>query len=275
MMNFNLFNQSNHDQNSSNPGLLGKLYQYQKTMYTPQKVNSPILSMEELAAALTVISDEEWGQYAFRRDPIGGKFTPEEKKRLIRLSLECGDAYVRESTEAGRKSASLIAKELGVEVRYPQRPGAKALEANRVLFAQYTSPSLIEVFTDCWEKMEKVLDTSSLRNILGDVDIREVLLAHELFHYFEERDAKTIFTENEKKDLPVFGVFRNSSRILCLGEMAAMRYAKGIAGLSYSPYVFDVLLTYLYNQQAACNLYGSIQKLLLTAAVESRQEQKQ
>ena len=51
MMNFNLFNQSNHDQNSSNPGLLGKLYQYQKTMYTPQKVNSPIRPMEELAAA--------------------------------------------------------------------------------------------------------------------------------------------------------------------------------------------------------------------------------
>ena len=87
MMNFNLFNRSNHDQNSANLGLLGKLYQYQKTMYPPQTVNSPILSMDELAAELTVMSDEEWGQYAFRRDPIGGKFTPEEKKRLIRLSL--------------------------------------------------------------------------------------------------------------------------------------------------------------------------------------------
>ena len=163
--------------------------------------------------------------------------------------------------QRGRKSPSLIARELGVEVRFPHRPAAKALEGNRVLFAQYTSPHLIEVFTDCTKRMEKAFAVSSLRTVLGDVDIKEVLLAHELFHFFEERDAKTIFTENEKKDLPVLGIFRNSSRILCLGEMAAMRYAKGIMGLGYSPYVFDVLLTYLYDKQAACNLYAAIEKL--------------
>jgi hypothetical protein len=259
MMNFNQLD------NSGNPfgnGLMGKLFQYQKTMYAPKRTASPILSMEELAAGLAAITDEEWGQYAFRRDPIGGKFSPEEKERLIRLSLECGDSYARESTREGRKSPSLIARELGVEVRFPHRPAAKALEGNRVLFAQYSSPNLIEVFTDCTEKMEKAFAVSSLRNVLGDVDVKEVLLAHELFHFFEERDAKTIFTENEKKDLPVLGIFRNSSRILCLGEMAAMRYAKDITGLKYSPYVFDVLLAYLYDKQAACNLYAGIQKLL-------------
>lgn len=263
MMDHHVLKSASAGDPSSGKGLFGKLFQLQKDLYTPQKVNAPLLSLEALAQELVVISDEEWGKYAFYRDPIGGKFTPEEKERLIGLSLECGDNYARECTcGKGMRAPSLIAKELGVRVEYPRRPAAKALEGNRVLFAQYTTPDLIEVFTDCTGKAEEAFSALPLQGILGKVNIREILLAHELFHYYEYRDAKTIFTENEKKDIPILGVFHNRSRILCLGEIAAMRFAKRIVDLSYSPYVYDVLLAYLYDRQTACNLYAGIQRLL-------------
>ncbi len=243
---------------------MGGIFERHKNMYL-QRENHPIVPLEDIARDLVTLTDEQWGEYAFRRDPIYRKFSSEEKERLIRLSNECGDEYAEKCRVGGIKgyqSPYLIASSLGVEVEYPNRPSAKAFEGDRVLFAQYTTPNHIEVYTDCTDKAERAFSTPAMTAILGNVNMREILLCHELFHYFEYVDEKTIFTENEKKTLTLFKVIKNRSRIMCLGEIAAMRFAKSVMQLSYSPYVFDILLSYLYDKQTACNLYYKTKKLL-------------
>ena len=239
-------------------GLFAKLFDMQKNLYI-NKVNAPIIPLEDLAMGLIAITDQQWNQYAFSRDPINGILTDEEREQFGELSLACADEYVQKYQATG--GPERIAEQLNVRVSYPERPSVNAMEANRVLFARYSTPGEIEVFTDCTNLAEEAFSTDSMQKILGKVNIKDVLLCHELFHHLEELDAKTIYTENARKERKIFRIIPNPTRIACLGEIAAMRFAKGILNLPYSPYIFDVLLAYLYDKQVACNLYAKIQQM--------------
>ena len=84
-----------------------------------------------------------------------------------------------------------------------------------------------------------------------------MLLAHELFHVTEYRKRDCIFTQTEKVELwkkP----FSNRSRILCLGEIAGMEFARCLTGITFTPYVLDVLMMYGYDKEAATALYEEI-----------------
>lgn len=250
--------------NGGNPfgsGLMGKLFEHQKNLYTQPVENVPIVELETLAESLTAIPEEKWGRYAFSRDPIDRRFSPEERTELTRLAMACGERYAQEARLKGFGSPKALAEKLGVVIRYPFRPSG-ALEGSRVLFAQYTTPNKIDIYTDCTQRAEEALSAPGVANILGLVKAEDVLLCHELFHYYEHRDRKTIYTETARKNIPLFGLIPNRTRILCLGEIAAMRFAQVLLDLPYSPYVFDVLLAYLYSPQTACNLAAEIQTLV-------------
>ena len=80
---------------------------------------------------------------------------------------------------------------------------------------------------------------------------------HELFHVTEYRKRDCIFTQTEKVELwkkP----FSNRSRILCLGEIAGMEFARCLTGITCTPYVLDVLMMYGYDKEAATALYEEI-----------------
>ena len=87
---------------------------------------------------------------------------------------------------------------------------------------------------DCIEKAEKLINKEKLQSFFPAADLKDVLMAHELFHGIEYRKRKQIFTQTEKIELwrrP----FSNKSKILCLSEMAAMAFAKRMTGISCSP----------------------------------------
>ena len=92
---------------------------------------------------------------------------------------------------------------------------------------------------------------------MGNIAVEDVLLAHELFHVTEYRKKDSIFTQTEKVELwrkP----FSNRSRILCLGEIAGMEFARCLTGITCTPYVLDVLMMYGYDKEAATALYEEI-----------------
>ena len=122
---------------------------------------------------------------------------------------------------------------------------------------------------DCIEKAEKLINKEKLQSFFPAADLKDVLMAHELFHGIEYRKRKQIFTQTEKIELwrrP----FSNKSKILCLSEMAAMAFAKRMTGISCSPYVLDVLLMYCYYEEAAIALY---EEILEAAGIREREEE--
>lgn len=202
---------------------------------------------DEMLERLKKVSEESWGYYAFRRDPIRGRFTNEQKQVLIERALECGRAKARQiKSQYTFTTMYELANLLNIKVAYPDRP----VGGGHIIFAQFVNPNEITIFKD---SIDKAKDCETLNHL----DVEQILLAHEIFHYVEEQD-KEIFTRNEKIRLWKFGPFKNDSQIVCLSEIAGMAFAKELLSLDFSPFLLDVLLVGLYQEKVSDALYEEI-----------------
>lgn len=211
--------------------------------------------IKEMLQNLINIGDEDWGMYGFRREPLKGKFNNEERLNLIRKSNDCGREYARKIRETyGNIDVYKIAENLGLEVNYPDIPNG----GGHIIFAQFVEPNKVTIFKDSVNKANALIDEQNLSHIFSMVNIEELLLAHEIFHFIEEENKEEIFTKTEKIRLWKLGPIKNDSNIVCLGEISGMAFAKELLKIPYSPYILDVFLVYLYNPQVAYSLYNEI-----------------
>lgn len=202
----------------------------------------------EMLRTLAALDDRQWGRYAFRREPLEGRFTPAQKDAYTAAANRCGAEWARRlAARYGSRDPWQLAKALGLEVKTPVMPTG----GGQVLFAQFAEPDEITLFTDCLDQ------AASLGTVLPNREqLAAILLAHELFHAVELQNPG-IYTRTETVELwrkP----FSNRSRLLCLSEMAAMAFAKTLLDLPWSPYVLDVLLVYPYDPAAAYSLWEEI-----------------
>lgn len=205
------------------------------------------------------VSDDKWGLYAFRREPLKGKFSEDKKLELIGKANECGRKYAKKiRKENGDITVYEIAKNLGIEVDYPQRPNG----GGNIIFAQFVNPNKVTVFKDSVNKAFDLIEKENLEDLFNNVNIEEILLAHEIFHYIEENNGKNMFTQTETIRLWKLGNFKNDSNIVCLSEIAGMAFAKELLNLKYSPYILDSFLVYLYYPKVAYDLYREIMDIV-------------
>lgn len=229
--------------------------------YTESKEKRAITirDIEEMLENIILISDEKWGLYGFRREPLKGKFNHEEKINLILKANECGRdqaKYIRE--KYGDISVYDIAKKMGLEIDYPDKPNG----GGHIIFAQFVEPNKITVFQDSVNKANELIKEKGLQHFFKKAKVEEILLAHEIFHFIEENNDE-LFTKREKIRLWKIGPIKNDSGIVCLSELAGMAFAKELLNLDYSPYILDVFLVYLYNKEAACALYDEIMNIYI------------
>lgn len=151
-----------------------------------------------------------------------------------------------------------IAKNMGIEVDYPERPNG----GGHIIFAQFVNPNKITIFKDSVDKALELIEKENMKELFNNVSIEEILLAHEIFHYIEEHNGQDMFTQNEKIRLWKIGSFKNDSNIVCLSEIAGMAFAKELLNLSYSPYVLDSFLVYLYYPKVGYDLYKEVVNLI-------------
>lgn len=215
----------------------------------PVKLRDAAQMIKELQG----LSELAWGSYAFSREPLKNKIPIQRRIELIEKANECGRQYAdRIISRYGTHEPLALAKAMGLEVQYPERPTGVV----RVTFAEYKPPKNIFLYTDAVDKARASMQEDGVAELFGEsFRITDLLLAHELFHHVEEQYAKEIFTRTEKVELWTLKPFHNRSTIICLGEIAAMAFAKRLLALSFSPYVMDVFLIYGYNKEAACRLY--------------------
>lgn len=224
-----------------------------------QKYEKPHYEVRSISMMLTDLiqnDDIAWGKYAFSREPLNGKFNDEQRSELTLKANACGMEYARKYIKQyGKIDPESLASKLGMKVQYPQMPQ----KTDRVLFAEYKAPDNIFIYMDAVKKASETMKDSNVRDILGmKLNIKQVLLAHELFHFIEEKNSKSIFTCTEKVELWAPKPFHNRSSIAILSEIAAMAFARELTGLDYSPYVMDVFLVYGYNSEEASGLYEEI-----------------
>lgn len=206
----------------------------------------------EIVQMLLELSDYQWGIYAFDRDPLEGKFSVKEKKVYIDKANECGRKIAREKGEK-YEGIQKLASGLGVTIDYSNA----AIGGGHIVFAQFIEPNQITIFNEAVDAIKPFLE--AIYELIGHVDIVDVLLAHEIFHHIECLEDKTIYTRTEKVELWRWP-FSNKSRIRTLSEMAGMAFAREFLKLSYSPFIFDFIFMYGHDQEAAIEMYEDIIK---------------
>ena len=172
---------------------------------------------------LTSIPIEDMYAYAFSREPLNGKFDDGQRKSWMKQAVCCGREYAEKiCCLYGVRSPEELSEAMGLKAhKFTERPEVK------------------EVLTE-------------------QLDIKGLLLAHELFHFVEEKYKDEIFTKQEKIRLWSLGPLHNDSTVIALSEIAAMAFAQAITGIPYSPYVMDVFLVYGYSPEEASGLYEEI-----------------
>ena len=205
------------------------------------------------------VDEAGWGTYAFSRDPLNRKVTPEQRLELTKKANACGREYAQKmARQYGTSKPGELAKQMGMSVEYPDMPKNTA----RVLFAEYQAPNHIYLYMDAVHKARATMIEPGVKDVLTDrLDIGELLLAHELFHHVEEMHKKEIFTRTEKIELWAPKPLHNRSTLGCLGEIAAMEFARELTDLPYSPYLMDVFLVWGYSRDDAVRLFEEIMAL--------------
>lgn len=219
-----------------------------------QEVKSPVYPIGEMLEKLMSLDDARWGMYAFSRDPVEGKFSTGEKRVYAQKANACGhEEAVCLKSNGGGYTPEDIAGKLGAAIVEKNAPAG----GGHVIFAQYEETGTVILFKDCLDQLDRIRQGYPDVPFPNREEVRSILLYHELFHHIEHKKKNSIYTQTEKVELwkkP----FSNRSRILALSEIAAMAFAREMAGAGYSPFILDVLLVYAYNREAASALYEEI-----------------
>ena len=212
------------------------------------------MSLREMMKGLSAVDDMTWGMYAFSRDALRDKVDCARKKEMIEKAVCCGcETADKIMDQMGTSNPREIAGRLGLRVEYLD----KGQIADRVLFALFTPPDLIQIMR---EPLDKAVEGGSLDGFSTRGQLEDLILGHEIFHYLEEED-EAIYTRTEKIRLWKILGFENRSTIRALSEIAGMYFSKKLNGFPYSPFALDILLYYNYNSETALNMYREVAEI--------------
>ena len=119
-----------------------------------------------------------------------------------------------------------------------------------LVFAQFSSPKTITLFMRNLELFNDYIKKIQVSDSLLSLNPEELLIAHELFHFFEENDPKLKQTDVRFQSFKL-GPIKLTSKLIAVSEIAAMNFAKEITNSVVNPCVLDILLQLPHNYERA------------------------
>jgi hypothetical protein len=213
--------------------------------------------IKDLIGELRTVDKNTWGLYTFKRDPLHAKVSDEEKTEMIEKANECGrqEAIVLKE-KYGIKSCRQYAKSLGITISDIEEKNSE----DYILFAKFNAPNQVSINADNVKKAVEIVKEENISFLIDEVNIEDVLIAHEMFHFIEGNN-KEIYTKNVKIRLWKLGPIKYDSGLVSLGEIAAMAFAKELLNLTYYPNLFDILLLYPHDEKKAKMLYDEVYEM--------------
>ncbi|MEK3903768.1 hypothetical protein [Paenibacillus sp. FSL R7-0179] len=204
----------------------------------------------ELLYPLLEVDDEAWGMYAFSRDILNRRISPETKREMLKQARACGIEYAqRMMLEYGTRDVRVLAERMNLKLEFKDA----LMTGKRVLFASYTPPDRIEIMEEPLRRAaEQVREAGpGLVELFPQAGIMNTILGHEIYHFVEDRFAQEIYTRTERILLWKLLGLKNYSTIRTLSEVGAMAFTQELNRLRYPPFILDVLLYYSYDSASA------------------------
>ncbi len=192
---------------------------------------------------LMALSDEEWGSKVLASDPLFERVSDGERLALINKAMRCAEEeFDKLVTALGARKPSEYAEALGIRVKEDYG----VVRFPFLYFGMYNgSPPTINVAVRAIVAVGTLIEeSSSLSCILPVVDMRELVIAHELFHHIEEQN-NGIFTRSKNAQVnTLFGLVRYQTTSRGLGEIASKHFCKVMMGLPFSPTIYEPILVH-------------------------------
>lgn len=215
-------------------------------------MNGETMINRDLLIKLLELSDIQWGRYALSRDPLWPRL-PEADRTGIAREAQC--IGVRQAGEIAERLHSqdpeVLCGAYGITVEEEPELNGCGL----YLFARFQEPDRVCLY----EKTIQTVEKFACQNLPErfHCPIRQLVLAHELFHVLEFRDRKL---PTHSMTVPILRLGRYSWRrkLTAPSEIAAMSFAKALLDTPFYPQALDILLMCAIEQEKAEALMGSI-----------------
>lgn len=209
-------------------------------------------NVEELLS----IPSECWYLYAMEKDLLGCKLSRSEQDRLIKKAAACGTQL---AAATKKKYSTIHIKEccsfFDIDLCYKD---FEKCSEDRIEFAFFEPPQKVVLYNNIIEPAEELLQQLQIDQWEGSLKLENILVAHEWFHFFEEKNKTAFFTRATKIPVFSFGPFKRVSSLRALSEIAAMSFAKEWNGLTFDPFALNFVLAYPFSIEIAMNHYQRI-----------------
>lgn len=220
------------------------------------------IALQDMISRLSDVDDMSWGRYAFSRDMLRDRVSPARRDELIQKAMACGKEWAaRMQTQLAASGPFDMAEALGLKTE----ESFQSPSGGRVLFAELLPDNRIVIMRrplDAYtEFYEKTKDAEARRFPPPD-QVRELLLAHEIFHHIEDLHRDEIFTRTETVRLWKILCFKNDSTLYAVAEIAAMSFARTLTGAPFNPFLLDVPLFFGCDPEGARAIFSEIMSIM-------------
>ncbi|UQF23146.1 hypothetical protein M2909_08460 [Vagococcus lutrae] len=209
--------------------------------------------IKEKVESLIAMTDRQFGYYQVKLDPLKDKIPKDEVTYLIDESITCGKELAKELRQTygeittreliERLDLNLTIKDTNTTLEY-------------VYFGTFQPPNQITLYEKNIEPGANLLQSFALKEF-EQIEIADVVLAHELFHYFEENNPKLFINRYQIELWKVLGYTRRSG-LIATSEIAAMAFAKEWLNLSFNVNLLDYVLLQPFNPELADNIWSAM-----------------
>ena len=205
-------------------------------------------------AELLKISSVTWSDYLLSNSRHSRASDFQKKQVEFRnLSITTGQTEAKRLKSSGQSLTDFLKgneiKILPLEVHEQELSG-------RLLMAEFSPPNKIYLGEEVISAGEKTLTSLNFSVITNGASIREIILAHEIFHLIEDLAPTPLFTREAHyrlyKGLPFISHLRE------LSEIGAMAFAQEYFNLTWSPFSLNYLFKLNQSETEAEQFYQQV-----------------
>ena len=184
-------------------------------------------------------SDEFLAYLELKQDMLFHKIPVEDIWNYLEKSLEIGKSFV---SQLKSKDIFELYAESDIRIKEEKHDGVFYKVQMRAQFeSDRKGNNLVYLY-------EKSIAQLAEANKLGLKEMKRIILAHEYFHYLEERSESHVYDQFKPIESAKILVFSQKAHIRRTSEIAANAFAKHLLKLSHLPSFYDYQYLLKINQ---------------------------
>lgn len=180
------------------------------------------MDTKKVVEELFKLNDYNFAMYQVYSDPIYRKIPVNDIDFIINKSIKCGQkeadkillAYKIQDYKTQDNKSRLdiyrLIRDLYIKIK--EEPGDNSIDL--IYFASFEEPSSITLYLNPIYYGEELVEKYKIKELL-DIKLKEIILAHEIFHYIEANN-KYLFVNQYNVKLWRLGPYTHKSHLISL-----------------------------------------------------------